>query len=213
MNLRFRLLPDVTMDLPTFLLSNSTAGAAFSTTTATDFSLVNDNNTVGRGSLSSSVPTHPNSTGALFECAAGAQCTAKAPYNVFGSHTSWCCSKPIHSHVTCGMTEYISKNPRHVGYTFTSGQVIVANKENEKRTICYSCITCLASAKSPTPFDSSSTTPTEVTARILPSPASLSLPLSLSYLTSSSPLSSTTQSPSTAVGEYVMPDGMIGNSA
>jgi hypothetical protein len=120
------------MVLPTFLSSNSTAAStAFSASaTAMDSSLIKDNNSVGRGSLSSAVPTHPDSTGELFECAAGAQCTARHPYNTFGTHKSWCCSKPIHSHVTCGMTlaEYISKNPSHVGSTFTSGQVIVADE-------------------------------------------------------------------------------------
>ena len=107
-------------------------------------------------SLSSSVHTHPDSTGVLFKCAAGAMCTARHPYNTSGTHKSWCCDKPILSYVTCGqsLAEYISKNPSHVGYTFTSGQVIVADKdENEQRIICHTCIKFLASAKSPTPID------------------------------------------------------------
>jgi hypothetical protein len=127
------------------------------TTTNTMESLVTDNNATGRGtSLHSAVHTHPDSTGALFECAAGAMCTARHPYNTFGTHISCCCKKKIHSHVTCGMTlaEYISKNPSHVGYTFTSGQVIVADEdENEQRIICHTCIKFFASAKSPTPIE------------------------------------------------------------
>ena len=116
-----------------------------------------DKNAIGRGiSLSSAVYTHPDSTGALFECAAGAMCTARHPYNTFGTHISCCCGKPIHSYVTCGqsLAEYISENPSHVGYTFTSGQVIVADEdENEQRIICHTCIKFLASANSPTPID------------------------------------------------------------
>jgi len=49
---------------------------------------------------------------------------------------------------------YISNNPNHVGYTCTSGQVIVDDEdENEHRIICHTCINFFASAKSPTPID------------------------------------------------------------
>lgn len=101
-----------------------------------------DNHAIGRGtSLSSAVHTHPDSTVSLFECEAGAMCTARHPYNTFGTHKSWCCGKPIHSYVTCGqsLAEYISKNPSHDGYTFTSRQVIVADKD-ENVSVSYATL-------------------------------------------------------------------------
>ena len=106
--------------------------------------------------LITDIRTHPDSTGALVECAAGALCTARPPYNTFGTHKSWCCGKPIHSSVLCGqsLAVYISNNPNHVGYTCTSGQVIVDDEdENEHRIICHTCINFFASTKSPTPID------------------------------------------------------------
>ena len=82
MNNRIKL-PVITMVLPT-LLSKA------ATTTTTMDSLFTDNDAVGRGtSLRSAVPTHPDGTGALFECAAGAQYKAEPPNNKFSTHISW----------------------------------------------------------------------------------------------------------------------------